>query len=427
MGADTMAADIVINGASALANAATRTLIDGSDFGDNVIAALPDVIGGAIGRRMGGAVISGIAAAGDFLGFDGQFGYQGPDAAKYAFQAPRPTTGTTTDAPEPTGPNQIPRRMSLGGPLAAMAAWLSGFNDSMAQKRFDNALARFGLDGSNAIDVGAATAYLVAGTLGDFPGPIDITKGRRGEAERIGVMLVERAVPGTLANAMAGDEIALTMINGVAQSLRLPASRTNGGNGIATRTPSERLLVDNMAAAGSSHVQISLALDLHRTGSGGISNRGQVNVGAATTSGASMPDWLRLVKAGHAFDRQQSGRYTYNQIYLSNPNGRYTILDSYTPERSIVSRKFTQLRGINQATAFGYLNEMANKYAAGKFPANVPSTPNAILGKALTGDMILEVPVQNRAVPAGVQNLANRLEITIRDPNGRIYNTPPRN
>jgi hypothetical protein len=58
---------------------------------------------------------------------------------------------------------------------------------------------------------------------------------------------------------------------------------------------------------------------------------------------------------------------------------------------------------------------------------NVPSTPNAILGKALTGDMILEVPVQNRAVPAGVQNLANRLEITIRDPNGRVYNTPPRN
>jgi YD repeat-containing protein len=62
LGADTMAADIVINGASALANAATRSLIDGSDFGDNVIAALPDVIGGAIGRRVGGAVLEGMNA-----------------------------------------------------------------------------------------------------------------------------------------------------------------------------------------------------------------------------------------------------------------------------------------------------------------------------------------------------------------------------
>jgi hypothetical protein len=35
--------------ASAIANAATRSLIEGSDFGDNVLAALPDVIGQTIG------------------------------------------------------------------------------------------------------------------------------------------------------------------------------------------------------------------------------------------------------------------------------------------------------------------------------------------------------------------------------------------
>ncbi len=35
----------IVSGASAIANAATRSLIDGSDFGDNLIAALPDVIG----------------------------------------------------------------------------------------------------------------------------------------------------------------------------------------------------------------------------------------------------------------------------------------------------------------------------------------------------------------------------------------------
>ena len=34
---------------SALANAATRSAIDGSSFGDNLVAAIPDVIGQAIG------------------------------------------------------------------------------------------------------------------------------------------------------------------------------------------------------------------------------------------------------------------------------------------------------------------------------------------------------------------------------------------
>ncbi|MEI9997638.1 MAG: LysM peptidoglycan-binding domain-containing protein [Rhizomicrobium sp.] len=39
-----------------IANAATRTLIDGSDFGDNLIAALPDTIGQTIGNAIAGEV-----------------------------------------------------------------------------------------------------------------------------------------------------------------------------------------------------------------------------------------------------------------------------------------------------------------------------------------------------------------------------------
>ncbi|HEV2818495.1 MAG TPA: alpha/beta hydrolase, partial [Allosphingosinicella sp.] len=42
--------------ASAVANAGARTLIDGSDFGDNLLAALPDVIGSTIGNMIAGAV-----------------------------------------------------------------------------------------------------------------------------------------------------------------------------------------------------------------------------------------------------------------------------------------------------------------------------------------------------------------------------------
>ncbi|MFZ2032113.1 MAG: LysM domain-containing protein, partial [Vitreimonas sp.] len=97
------------SGASLIANAATRSVIDGSDFGDNVLAALPDTIGQTIGNAIAGGIsgnggdasttgdhkslldeigdgihglVNGVehaaSAVGDFLGFDGQFGYQGP-------------------------------------------------------------------------------------------------------------------------------------------------------------------------------------------------------------------------------------------------------------------------------------------------------------------------------------------------------------
>ncbi|MBN8608173.1 MAG: hypothetical protein J0L81_14740 [Caulobacterales bacterium] len=47
---------ILAGGASLIANAATRSLIEGTDFGDNVIAALPDVIGQTIGEAIAGGM-----------------------------------------------------------------------------------------------------------------------------------------------------------------------------------------------------------------------------------------------------------------------------------------------------------------------------------------------------------------------------------
>ena len=47
------AGQITVSAASAIANAATRSAIDGSNFGDNVVAAIPDVIGQAIGTQLG--------------------------------------------------------------------------------------------------------------------------------------------------------------------------------------------------------------------------------------------------------------------------------------------------------------------------------------------------------------------------------------
>lgn len=42
--------------AGAIAGAAARSLIDGTDFGDNIMAALPDVIGTTIGNLIAGAL-----------------------------------------------------------------------------------------------------------------------------------------------------------------------------------------------------------------------------------------------------------------------------------------------------------------------------------------------------------------------------------
>jgi len=51
------AADLARSSASALANAATRSAIDGSNFGDNVVASIPDVVGGLLGSFVGDNIL----------------------------------------------------------------------------------------------------------------------------------------------------------------------------------------------------------------------------------------------------------------------------------------------------------------------------------------------------------------------------------
>ena len=60
--ADGIGNGLVSGLASGIAGAATRTLIEGSDFGDNLLAVLPDIIGSTIGRAVGNAINSDIAA-----------------------------------------------------------------------------------------------------------------------------------------------------------------------------------------------------------------------------------------------------------------------------------------------------------------------------------------------------------------------------
>jgi len=63
LSARNIGANLATSTANAIANAATRSLINGSDFGDNMLAALPDIIGSTIGNMLAYGV-SGAKSAG---------------------------------------------------------------------------------------------------------------------------------------------------------------------------------------------------------------------------------------------------------------------------------------------------------------------------------------------------------------------------
>ena len=136
------------------------------------------------------------------------------------------------------------------------------------------------------------------------------------------------------------------------------------------------------------------------------------------------------------------GFYPFNEVYLEAPKKatklagdspakhKYVRLDSYVPNTEIVSRKYTQFDEVSEETAIRYLKELSNKYSPGSIIADVPSNKTGVnrdifkenKGNILDGQMILEVPVQHKAVPKGVINYANLKGIKIRDTNNHIYN-----
>ena len=109
---------------------------------------------------------------------------------------------------------------------------------------------------------------------------------------------------------------------------------------------------------------------------------------------------------------------------------KYVRLDSYVPNKEIVSRKKTQLYEVSEETAIRYLKELEEKYAPGAIIADVPSNKTgankgifkANNGKVLKGRMILEVPVQKAKISPNVLEYAKKNDIIIRDVNGKIYN-----
>ena len=143
-----------------------------------------------------------------------------------------------------------------------------------------------------------------------------------------------------------------------------------------------------------------------------------------------------------AFNKARAKFYPFNEVYLEAPKKainlpegsptkyQYVRLDSYVPNKEIVSRKYTQLSEVSEETAIRYLKELSDKYAPETKIADVPSNisgANAGIfkenrGRTLHGQMILEVPVQAKAVPKRVIDYASLKGIKIRDINNNIYN-----
>jgi hypothetical protein len=146
---------------------------------------------------------------------------------------------------------------------------------------------------------------------------------------------------------------------------------------------------------------------------------------------AGKPDWLVRLQQGNEFDDVQGLKYEeaggYNEVYVDKPpdlvtgGSKYVRVDSYLHDDEIVSRKMTQLGEVDESTGKGYVRELYNKYQPGRTIADVPSAPPGLAGRALSGDMVLEVPVQTSAVPQSVLDLAKQLNVMIRDINGTVY------
>jgi hypothetical protein len=126
-------------------------------------------------------------------------------------------------------------------------------------------------------------------------------------------------------------------------------------------------------------------------------------------------------QAGNAFNEENKDRYEYSEVRVEPPPGsdlNWAQLDSYDPGEEIVSRKNSQLAELDSSTWQNEIREIPYKYAPG---TKIISRKGDLYGRTLTGDMILEVPVQNAPVPEEIIRYASRRQVIIRDVNGLVH------
>ncbi|MBR1722407.1 MAG: hypothetical protein IJ727_08010 [Treponema sp.] len=143
---------------------------------------------------------------------------------------------------------------------------------------------------------------------------------------------------------------------------------------------------------------------------------------AQKTEKRKLPEWLKKrFEAGNNFNKENRPRYTYNEVEVIIGNNKY-VVDSYIPDKEIISRKYSQLANIKESTAIGYLRELEKKYPPGAKISDRVFNSKALRGKTLEGIPILEVPVQNKPIPQSIIDKATEKGIIIRDVLGKEYN-----
>jgi len=105
------------------------------------------------------------------------------------------------------------------------------------------------------------------------------------------------------------------------------------------------------------------------------------------------PEIQALFKRGNDFNKKGRVKYIFNEIVLQGVNGKVgKRLDSYLPEKEIISRKATTLSDVQASTFEGYLRELITKYKKGSPINSSKLPPNTILN----GDYFLEIPTSNK-------------------------------
>ncbi len=160
---------------------------------------------------------------------------------------------------------------------------------------------------------------------------------------------------------------------------------------------------------------------------GGLFNRTQAEKDASEAA----------LQRGNTFNTEREPKYKYNEIEVesifeedvykkkgSRREGERKVyrVDSYDPDKGIISRKYPSSQSIDSHNGIKYIEELIDKYPPG---AKIRDTPRSralgLANKTLSGPPILEVPVLLGEVPEDVLALAHNVGVTIRDAEGNVY------
>jgi hypothetical protein len=108
---------------------------------------------------------------------------------------------------------------------------------------------------------------------------------------------------------------------------------------------------------------------------------------------------------------EQYGKGVAHELWLKVGGMLKFRLDSYIPNKEIISRKATQMAETLYDTSKKHIDELVNKYKKNRTIAN----PDRAGTKTLKGDYILEIPKQKAPIPQEIVDYAKKKDVLIRE------------